>query len=119
MRLSRQSGVFMHVTSVPGPHGIGDLGDGARAFVDFLADAEQSMWQFCPLGPTEPAMANSPYQSTSSFAGNPLLIDLTDLAERGWLIDDDLEPVPDFDPHAVDYERVGRQRAQVMILYTA
>lgn len=110
MRFSRQSGVFMHVTSVPGPHGIGDLGDGAHAFVDFLAHAEQSMWQFCPLGPTSPVHANSPYQSASSFAGNPLLVDLTDLEARGWLTADDLEPVPDFDDHAVEYERVGNYK---------
>ncbi|KTG30797.1 4-alpha-glucanotransferase [Haloferax profundi] len=110
MRFSRQSGVFMHITSLPGPHGIGDLGDGARAFVDFLADADQSMWQFCPLGPTSPAMANSPYQSSSSFAGNPLFIDLTDLVARGWLTEDDLEPVPEFDDHAVEYERVGNYK---------
>ncbi|MFC7203395.1 4-alpha-glucanotransferase [Haloferax namakaokahaiae] len=110
MRFSRQSGVFMHLTSLPGPHGIGDLGDGARAFVDFLVDADQSMWQFCPLGPTSPAHANSPYQSSSSFAGNPLLVDLTDLEARGWLTEDDLEPVPDFDDHSVEYHRVGEYK---------
>lgn len=106
MRFDRQSGVFMHVTSLPGPHGIGDLGDGARDFVDFLADADQSLWQICPLGPTSAAMGNSPYQAYSAFAGNPLLVSLSALRERGYLTDDDLEPVPEFDRHRTDYEAV-------------
>ncbi|MFB6130044.1 MAG: 4-alpha-glucanotransferase [Salinigranum sp.] len=107
MRFDRQSGVFLHVTSLPGPHGVGDLGAGARAFVDFLADAGQSLWQFCPLGPTSPAHGNSPYQSYSAFAGNPLLIGLDGLLERGWLDAADLEPVPEFDRHGVEYDRVS------------
>ena len=106
MRFDRQSGVFLHVTSLPGTHGVGDLGDGARAFVDFLDDAGQSLWQICPLGPTSSVHGHSPYQSFSAFAGNPLLIDLDRLAERGWLASEDLDPVPEFDPHAVEYERV-------------
>ena len=103
MRFTRQSGVFMHVTSLPGPHGVGDLGDGSRAFVDFLADAGQSLWQFCPLGPTSEVMGNSPYQSFSAFAGNPLLVSVDRLADRAWFAADDLPPVPDFDDHRVDY----------------
>lgn len=107
MRFDRQSGVFMHVTSLPGPHGIGDLGRGARDFVDFLDRADQSLWQFCPLGPTSAAMGNSPYQAFSAFAGNPLFVSLERLRDRGLLTEDDLEPVPDFDPHRTDYERVA------------
>lgn len=106
MRFDRQSGVFLHVTSLPGPHGVGDLGAGARAFVDFLAAADQSLWQFCPLGPTSEVHGNSPYQSYSAFAGNPLLISLDRLRERGLLTADDLEPVPDFDRREVEYGRV-------------
>ena len=106
MRFDRQSGVFLHVTSLPGPHGIGDLGDGARAFVDFLADARQSLWQFCPLGPTSSAHGNSPYQSFSAFAGNPFLISLDRLRDAGHLTEDDLEPVPDFDARETEYDRV-------------
>jgi 4-alpha-glucanotransferase len=106
MRFDRQSGVFLHVTSLPGPHGIGDLGQGARDFVDFLDRADQSLWQFCPLGPTSDAMGNSPYQAFSAFAGNPLLISLERLVERDLLTEDDLEPVPDFDAHHTDYEAV-------------
>ena len=71
MRLPRASGVLLHPTSLPGRHGIGDLGAEAHAFVDFLAATGQRWWQILPLGPT--GYGNSPYQSTSSFAGNPLL----------------------------------------------
>ncbi|MFB6078118.1 MAG: 4-alpha-glucanotransferase [Halarchaeum sp.] len=104
MRLERQSGVFCHHTSLPGPHGVGDLGDGARAFVDFLAAADQSLWQFCPVGPTSTATGNSPYQSYSAFAGNPLLVDLRALGDAGYLTDDELDPPADVSPHEVDYE---------------
>ena len=83
MRLPRASGVLLHPTSLPGRHGIGDLGSEAHAFVDFLAATGQRWWQILPLGPT--GYGNSPYQSHSSFAGNPLLIDVDDLVKRGWL----------------------------------
>src|SRR6056297_247420 len=105
MRFERQSGVFLHLTSLPGPHGVGDLGAGAREFIDFLAAAEQSLWQFCPVGPTSSAHGNSPYQAYSAFAGNPILIDLRGLADRGYL-----DGVPDAPaeatPHEVRYDRV-------------
>ncbi len=106
MRFDRQSGVFLHPTSLPSPHGIGDLGDGARAFVDFLEQADQSLWQFCPLGPTSGAHGDSPYQAYSAFAGNPLLIDLEDLVERGYLTDDEIEPATELSPHEVHYDAV-------------
>ena len=79
MRLPRASGVLLHPTSLPGRYGIGDLGPRPHAFVDFLAPTGQRWWQILPLGPT--GYGNSPYQSHSSFAGNPLLIDLDDLVE--------------------------------------
>lgn len=107
MQSERSAGVFLHVTSLPGPLGIGDLGDGARAFLDFLDRADQSMWQFCPLGPTSGAHGHSPYSASSTFAGNPLLIDLTALSERGWLTGDELDPPAAADPSAVDYEAVS------------
>jgi 4-alpha-glucanotransferase len=105
MRFDRQSGVFLHLTALPGPHGVGDLGEGARAFVDFLADAEQSLWQFCPLGPTSGAHGNSPYQSFSAFAGNPLLINLDRLRDRGYLEEAEL-PGATFDRHRVEFDAV-------------
>src|SRR6056297_3624149 len=106
MRFERQSGVFLHLTSLPGSHGVGDLGAGAREFIDFLADADQSLWQFCPLGPTSTAHGNSPYQAFSAFAGNPLLIDLRGVADRGYLDESALDPPEDVSPHEVHYNRV-------------
>ena len=69
MRLPRASGILLHPTSLPGRHGIGDLGRHAHEFVEFLAATGQRWWQMLPLGPT--GYGNSPYQSPSSFAGNP------------------------------------------------
>jgi 4-alpha-glucanotransferase len=118
MRFDRSAGVFCHLTSLPGPHGIGDLGGGARAFVEWLADAEQSYWQFCPLGPTASVHGDSPYQSYSAFAGNPLLVSLDRLVDDGYLEGADLEveagsgstdggPAdPEFPDDYVDYGRV-------------
>jgi 4-alpha-glucanotransferase len=102
----RRSGLLLHVTALPGPDGIGTLGDGAYAFVDFLADAGGSLWQVCPLGPTVPVHGHSPYSSPSAFAGNPLLIDLDRLVEAGWLAESELEPRPVGDPHHVEFETV-------------
>jgi 4-alpha-glucanotransferase len=82
----RRSGMLMHVTSLPGPDGIGDLGGPSRTFVDWLARAGQRLWQVLPLHP--PANeAMSPYDASSAFAGNPLLISLDDLSEIGLLPD--------------------------------
>ena len=109
MRFDRRAGVFLHLTSLPGPHGIGDLGRGARAFVDWLAAADQSYWQFCPLGPTASIHGDSPYQSYSAFAGNPLLVSLDRLADDGYLDDAEFrtaESAPDFPDDRVDYDRV-------------
>ncbi|MEO8604573.1 MAG: 4-alpha-glucanotransferase [bacterium] len=83
MRLPRASGLLLHPTSLPGPYGIGDLGPAAHAFVDFLASAGQHCWQVLPLGPT--SYGDSPYQSPSTFAGNPLLISLDRLVDAGLL----------------------------------
>ncbi|HEX4510834.1 MAG TPA: 4-alpha-glucanotransferase, partial [Burkholderiaceae bacterium] len=84
----RSSGVLLHVTSLPGPHGIGDFGPAARYFVDWLATAGQQLWQVLPLNPIGPG--NSPYQSVSAFAGSPLMVALEPFVERGWLAPPDL-----------------------------
>src|SRR5271156_3484142 len=105
MRFPRASGVLLHPTSLPGPHGIGDLGPEAHAFVDFLASTGQRWWQMLPLGPT--GYGNSPYQSPSSFAGNPLLIDLDDLVARGWLAAGSLPEGASFPEDKVDFDAVG------------
>ena len=94
MKFARSSGVLLHPTSLPGPYGSGDLGPEALAFVQFLADAGQKIWQVLPLNPT--GYGNSPYQGLSAFAGNPLLISLKRLAEQGWLVEHELAAVPDF-----------------------
>ncbi len=101
MTPKRSSGVLLHPTSLPGPHGIGDLGNGALRFVDFLVAAKQTLWQVLPLGPT--GYGDSPYASFSSFAGNPLLISLEALAAAGDLEASDLKEVPAFPPRYVDY----------------
>ena len=101
MRLPRASGVLLHPTSLPGPHGSGDLGREARTFVDWLVSAGQTLWQVLPLGGIGPG--NSPYMSNSAFAGNPLLIDLHELHQQGWLDAGDLVPVPGLLAAWVDY----------------
>jgi 4-alpha-glucanotransferase len=83
MTLSRSAGVLVHPTSLPGPHGIGDLGPSTIRFLDWAAEAGLKVWQVLPLGPTGPD--GSPYSSPSAFAGNPLLVSPTRLAEGGWL----------------------------------
>ena len=80
----RSSGILMHITSLPGPYGIGTMGAQAFSFVDFLEKAGQSYWQMLPLNPT--GFGDSPYQSCSSFAGNPYLIDLELLEQEGLLL---------------------------------
>lgn len=94
---------MLHPTSLPGPHGIGDLGAEARRFVDFLGAAGQRLWQVLPLGPT--GYGDSPYQCFSAWAGNPLLISLASLAEKGWL-DDSALNAPEFPEDRVDFERL-------------
>jgi 4-alpha-glucanotransferase len=104
MRFQRSSGVLLHPTSLPGPYGAGDLGPEAFAFIEFLAEAGQKIWQVLPLNPT--GYADSPYQCFSAFAGNPLLISLDRLAEQGWLSRDDLSAVPDLSTSSIDYGTV-------------
>lgn len=81
----RSAGMLMHVTSLPSPYGIGDMGAMARRFADFLHRAGMRFWQILPLNPTSPFLGNSPYSSYSLFAGHPLLISPERLAADGWL----------------------------------
>ena len=83
MPFPRASGILLHPTSLASRGGIGDFGPAAYAFADFLASARQGLWQVLPLGPL--GFGDSPYSSTSAFAGNPLLISLERLADRGWI----------------------------------
>lgn len=101
MSFERSSGILVHPTSFPSAYGIGDLGKGAYAFIDFLEKSNQKLWQILPLGPT--SFGDSPYQSFSTFAGNPLLISPDHLVSEGYLLQEDLSCTPPFDPHTVDY----------------
>lgn len=104
MRFPRASGVLLHPTSLPGPHGSGDLGPAALHFVDWLVAAGQKLWQILPLGGI--GAGNSPYMSPSAFAGNVLLIDLAELAQHGWLDPAELVPDVHFQDRRVAYDAV-------------
>jgi 4-alpha-glucanotransferase len=106
----RSGGVLLHPTSLPGPHGSGDLGPAAFHFVDWLVSAGQKRWQMLPLGGLGPG--HSPYMSDSAFAGNPLLIDLGDLHTHGWLTEDEIRPFEAFEHHRVAYDKVIPWRMQ-------
>ena len=100
----RASGVLLHPTSLPSRFGIGDLGENAYRFVDFLANSDQQIWQILPIGPT--GYGNSPYLSYSALAGNPLLISPEVLAGQGLLTSEELNSLPDFSLDKVEFERV-------------
>lgn len=101
--------MLLHVTSLPGGHGIGDLGASAREFVDFLHSAGQRLWQVLPLTPL--GLGNSPYSSPSAMAGNPLLISLDLLASEGLLGQADLKPDTPFRADRVDFSAVEAFKA--------
>jgi 4-alpha-glucanotransferase len=106
----RAAGVLLHVTSLPGPHGNGDLGPAARQLVDFLASAGQRWWQMLPVNPA--GAGNSPYSGVSAFAGNPLLISLQDLVDDGLLSEQDVAfRLP---ARRADYERATVQRTALL-----
>lgn len=102
--IERNSGIILHITSLPGVEGIGTLGKEAFRFVDFLNETGQKLWQILPLGPV--GYGNSPYQCYSAFAGSPMLIDLQLLVEEGLLSDNDLKKRPKFPGKYVDFEKV-------------
>jgi 4-alpha-glucanotransferase len=97
----RASGILLHMTSLPGPHGSGDLGPDAYRFVDFLAAAGQRWWQMLPIGP--PGPGNGPYSARSAFAGSPWLVSLQRLADDGLLQRKHLVPSTAFRPDRVRY----------------
>jgi 4-alpha-glucanotransferase len=110
MRFPRASGVLLHPTSLPGPHGSGDFGPDAYHFVDWLVSGGQNLWQILPLAGIGPG--NSPYMSNSAFAGNALMIDLAELQRQGWLTPGDLVPTPDLKPDKVDFAAMYPYRMQ-------
>jgi len=109
---TRTSGILLHVSSLPSPHGIGDIGH-AFDFIDFLLESGQSYWQILPLGPTSPVFGNSPYMSFSAFAGNPLFISPELMIADGLLDREDVVP-PGFSDYYVEFERVIAWKATIL-----
>ncbi|HSK68622.1 MAG TPA: 4-alpha-glucanotransferase [Candidatus Limnocylindria bacterium] len=107
----RESGILLHLTSLPSPEGLGSLGAEARAFASFLHEAGMRIWQVLPISPT--GYAESPYQSFSTFAGNPLLIDLRTLKSQGILTTDEALELPG-NPDAADYPAVIAHKARFL-----
>ena len=111
--MDRASGILLPISALPSPYGIGTLGKAAYAFADFLHAAGQKYWQLLPLGPT--SYGDSPYQSFSTFAGNPYFIDLDLLAEEGLLDKEDLAAADwGNDPRYVDYGKIYEVRFDVL-----
>ncbi len=111
MSFARAAGILLHPTSLPSRGGIGDFGPAAYRFVDFLASARQGVWQVLPLGPL--GYGNSPYSSTSAFAGNPLLISLERLADHGWIDHGELDALPPASG-PVEYDHVFAQKLPLL-----
>ena len=108
----RTSGILMHISSLPSSGGIGSMGPEAYAFADFLQAAGMRIWQVLPIGPT--GYGESPYQSSSVFAGNPLLISCFRLREEGLLDYEDNEEFHPDDPEKVDYESVRKNKDMLL-----
>ncbi len=112
MLAERKSGLLLHPTSLPGRYGVGSFNQAAYEWVDFLARTRQSLWQVLPLGPT--GYGDSPYQSFSSFAGNPYLISLEDMVEEGLLEQAVLARAPAFPEDRVDYGAIYRWKLPLL-----
>ena len=110
----RRAGVGLHITSLPGPFGIGDVGRGARQFVDMLREMRLGVWQFLPTGPT--AYGDSPYQPLSTFAGNEMLIDVADLIENQLLSTAETAELTGLDRGFVDYGRLIPAKTRLLRL---
>lgn len=109
---SRESGILVHITSLPGRQGIGNLGPEAYRFVDFLQRTGQKVWQVLPIGPT--GYGNSPYQSFSAFAGNPFLVSAEQLVQEGLLDAAEVVPARGSSEDAVDFEEVTQLQAGML-----
>jgi 4-alpha-glucanotransferase len=108
----RTSGILLHPTSLPGPHGSGDLGQESRAFADWLRSADQRYWQMLPVGP--PGYGSSPYSAQSAFAGSPLLIALEPLVAEGFLRRGELDEAARLPSARVDYAAASRFRMRCL-----
>lgn len=110
----RSSGLLMHITSLPGKHGSGDLGDEAFEFVDFLVDAKQTWWQTLPVNPPGPRPGYSPYSAPSSFAGSPLLVSIDRLVEAGLVSRSEAKPPRKFPAERVVFDEVAAHRERCL-----
>ena len=104
LKSKRSSGILLHITSLPGPYGIGEIGKEARLFIDNLADMGQQYWQILPTN--NPETCNSPYDTNSAFAQNPFLISLDGLIKDRLLIKEDLDPIPNFKTKMIEYKKL-------------
>lgn len=112
MQFERSAGILLHPSSLPGKYGIGDLGREAYNFVNFLEAAGQKLWQVFPLGPT--GYGDSPYQCFSAFAGNPLMISPEVLLGEGFLVEDDLNEIPEFDHGKIDFGELIKYKHKIL-----
>jgi 4-alpha-glucanotransferase len=110
----RGSGILLHITSLPSPYGVGDLGPGAYRFVDFLAESHQSFWQILPLNPTCLVHGNSPYSSFSAFAGNALLISPELMVRDGIISRTDMKETVSFPQARVNYRAVMKFKERIL-----
>ena len=109
---SRSSGVLIHISSLPGPYGIGEIGNQAKWFIDILVKMNQKYWQFLPTN--YPENYHSPYDTNSAFAQNPLLISLDNLLEQDLIQKRDLSPIPDFSRNKVEFEKLIKWKIPVL-----
>ena len=113
LRSKRRAGILMHISSLPSNYGIGTLGEEAYKFIDFLRNAKQRIWEILPIGPT--IYGDSPYQSLSTFAGNPYFIDLDFLIKEKLLTEGEVRGLSwGNDPTKVDYALMFNQRFEVL-----
>lgn len=110
--MERSSGILLHISSLPNRYGIGTMGPEAYAFIDFLAETKQQLWQILPLGPT--GYGNSPYQSFSVFAGNVLLISLQKLVEEELIKEEDLSEMPELPVNKAEYDVVSGGKTSLL-----
>jgi 4-alpha-glucanotransferase len=110
---NRASGILMHISSLPSSFGIGDLGPASLDFIDFLSESGQQYWQILPLGPTNEVFGNSPYMSSSAFAGNPLFISPEQLVQDGLLSQDDLG-IYNFSEYSVNFKEVTLWKRKIL-----
>ncbi len=106
----RSSGILAHITSLPSPYGIGDLGYSSQKFLSFLKKSEQTYWQFLPTVPTSSIFDHSPYMSNSAFAGNPLLLSPDLLFEAGLITRATLNEYPELSPYRTEFKEVKRHK---------